>query len=227
MKNNIKLFVLSTTLFAFSAFIHGYSGKPYQKKSFDVDIIKNEREVTARPLTYSDYMSYITKDDADLDFRRTIGPNYYVRYELNSTLKSDPAQYLNIEIEHNANITDTVVSISSISLVDYSFTVGIGAETEAKAPFAYSSFSTELSSSFSSTATKTVSYDFSLRDDDPSGSYYLYYEGQSVDAIIAKFDNKTGTFISAEYYEGTPKDSFNLILSQQKPKILAPTRPNC
>ena len=156
---------------------------------------------------------------------------YYTRYELYTTRTFGDRYFLNVKVEHNADLADTIITVDSISFIGLSHTEGLGFSAEASVPGYYCSFTADMNVTTSTDYAITKSRSFTLKGKenssyDASGTYYLYYRESFVDSIIVK-RTLSGIFVSAEYYSSSPEDVFSMEMIQTRPTTNATVLPAC
>ncbi len=132
---------------------------------------------------------------------------------------------------HNADLADTVIEFSSLTFTGISYTQGFGYSLEGSTPGLFCSYAEEMSCTTSVSNTVVDGRSYRLKGKkhsnyDESGLYYLYFRETFVDSIIVKM-TKNKEFVSAEYYQNAPRDTFNLELLRTRPTTDASVLPSC
>ena len=193
----------------------------------------NASSVSSSYITDSQLNNYLNNYDYNVTYQETSvdGKYYYTRYDLYSTRTFGNRYFLNVKVEHNADLADTIISFDSISFIGLSHTEGLGFSAEASVPGYYCSFTANMSVTTSTDYTITESRSFVLRGKEnttynPSGTYYLYYRESFVDSIIVK-RTISGSFVAAEYYSSCPEDAFSMEMIQTRPTTDSTVLPAC
>lgn len=183
----------------------------------------NASNVTARNITETQLSYYLNNYNYNLVYEKRNSNGHYVRYDLIDTRTFGERYYLNISVDHNADLASTIIEFESISFIGLSYTEGFGLSVEGSAPGYYCSFVSEMSVTTSTNYVITESMSNILKgvkdsssNYAPSGTYYLYYRECFIDSIIVKRDSNN-SFVSAEYYSSCPEDSFFLEIIQTRP----------
>lgn len=202
--------------------------------NIDKDINKvYASSVSSRNITETQLNNYLSKYNYNVTYQETglSGNYYYTRYDLYTTRTFGDRYFLNVKVEHNADLADTIITFDSISFIGLSHTEGLGFSAEASGPGYYCSFTADMSVTTSTDYTITESKSFILRGKenstyDPSGTYYLYYRESFVNSIIVK-RTLSGSFVSAEYYSSCPEDAFSMEMIRTRPTTNSTVLPAC
>lgn len=202
--------------------------------NIDKDIHKvYASRINSSAITETQLNNYLSNYNYKITYQNTglSGNYFYTRYDLYTTRTLGDRYFLNVKVEHNADLADTILTFDSISFIGLSHTEGLGFSAEASVPGYYCSFTADMSVTTSTDYTITESKSFILRGKenstyDPSGTYYLYYRESFVDSIIVK-RTSSGVFVSAEYYSSCPEDIFSMEIIRTRPTTNASVLPAC
>lgn len=162
-----------------------------------------------------------------------LSPYTYKRYRNLSVVSSVKLHYTNIQIVHNADIGNTDIIFSSISINSFSYTEGIGMHTEVQLGSFFGSFDIEAAFSTEITYTARANYQKTLvgkpqgwNNYSSSGIYYIYFAEIYYDVIMTRYNRSTGT---TDYIviHNMPPETPDFILSKTAPSLPNFIFPTC
>lgn len=188
----------------------------------------NARVVNTKSITESQFKNYLNSYTHAITYKEKGLSDYiYTRYVFYNTRTFGERYFLNVKVDHNADLADTIITLDSFSFFGFSFTDGFGVTVEGAIPGYYCSFTSDMSLTTSTNYTINENRKFVLtKEENSTGSYYLYYRESFVDSIIVK-TTLTNEFVSAEYYSSCPENTIFLELIKIRPTTDASVLPSC